>query len=326
MCAAMLRAILIGNYGDGNFGDDVLRQYMTETFACSWTVVTARPEQQSDVPRIPCGLASLRTPWARTIRALWRADLVVFGGGTLFTDAESLFACFLWGLHAFVAFILRKPILFAFQGVGPFRTIIGERIARFFFRRATFISVRDTNSYELVSSWKCSVAIVQTADPAILLFDRYRVTIPEDQRKYLTIIPRTQSGRELFDTARTFLNRSPHLATALCPLQPEKEDPICNAYMYLFDDPILSFQRTPSDLIAFLCESSIILTQRYHGAIAALSVGIRPHIVPLVSGDKLDVLRREIAADANIATHFREQAMAGTKALEQFFLQCSCTK
>ncbi|MBI5155969.1 hypothetical protein HZA45_01700, partial [Candidatus Peregrinibacteria bacterium] len=95
-----MRCVLIGNYGTGNFGDEALRSYFLKSFPeIEWQVVSARPTAD-ELPRLPAGPRSLfTTKWFRTIKALRHCDAVVFGGGTLFTDSESVFACFLWWLH-----------------------------------------------------------------------------------------------------------------------------------------------------------------------------------------------------------------------------------
>ena len=164
-----MRALLIGNYGVGNWGDDALRDYFLTAFPeIEWTVVSAsarppvRPERTIPiVPRLPLGFRSLFRPWWRTLRAIARTDAVVFGGGSLFTDSESLFACFLWGMHACVARFFHRPVFLASQGIGPFRTRLGEGIARSVALRSAFLSVRDTASMARVETWGLNKKCIQ---------------------------------------------------------------------------------------------------------------------------------------------------------------------
>jgi polysaccharide pyruvyl transferase WcaK-like protein len=139
--------LLVGNYGVGNAGDEILRSYFLDRFPeCQFLVLSASP-REGELSRFPAGIRSfLSCRWLRTMRALWQSHGLVFGGGSLLTDVESPHACFVWWIHALFAWALRKPYYLAFQGIGPFRTRLGEALARFVVQRATFISVRDTQS------------------------------------------------------------------------------------------------------------------------------------------------------------------------------------
>ncbi|MEK7137506.1 MAG: polysaccharide pyruvyl transferase family protein, partial [Patescibacteria group bacterium] len=147
-----MQYLLVGNYGVSNAGDEILREYFLERFPeIDWKVLSAHPEK-GEFPRFPAGLRSFFSlRWLSTLRELRKADGMVFGGGSLLTDTESVRACFIWFLHAAAAWLLHKPIILAFQGIGPFRTKAGEWCSRWVVRRAAFISVRDEESYNMTS-------------------------------------------------------------------------------------------------------------------------------------------------------------------------------
>jgi len=113
-----VHCLLIGNYGAGNLGDELLREaHLRNETNVQWTVCSASPKD-GQLPRLPLGVRSfLTTPWWRTFTALRNVDAVVFGGGTLFTDGESIRACMLWWWHAFIAHVFGQPILLADQGI-----------------------------------------------------------------------------------------------------------------------------------------------------------------------------------------------------------------
>ena len=109
-----MRCLLISNYGTGNHGDVALKEYFLTRFPeVEWIVLSANAQSPRDVPRLPFGLRSLfTTPWWRTLAALRSSDAVIFGGGSLFTDVESVRACLLWWWHACVARMLdRKSVV-----------------------------------------------------------------------------------------------------------------------------------------------------------------------------------------------------------------------
>ncbi len=295
-----MKAVLIGNYGVGNVGDEALRAYFLRVFPnVAWQVVSARPTQ-NELPRLPMGPRSFfRTDWRRTITAIKSADAVVFGGGTLFTDAESLLACFIWGLHAFIAFTHKRPVFLAFQGVGPFRTVIGEGIARFVFRQATFISVRDRKSLERVQGWKVSTKIIHTFDPVILSFISQK--IDDNTKNVFTIIPR-RNPSNLFWQQVEMTPISPSLSVEVVLLQPEdpEEQKVSRMIVERIARATVRPVHSTEELMMFLSHSAHCLTERFHGALAALAAGVPTTVVSQAAGDKLDEARK-LAEEGSMA-------------------------
>ncbi|MSR68118.1 hypothetical protein EXS65_04855 [Candidatus Peribacteria bacterium] len=285
------RCLLIGNYGVGNIGDEALKAYFLGAFPeIEWTVVSAAPERGNEVPRLPFGLRSFFRPWMRTLLAIARSDAVVFGGGSLFTDSESVFACVLWWWHALVCRIFRKRLLMAFQGVGPFRTSCGKRLARSTFRSAAFVSVRDSASLRGVQSWNLRTTPVLTFDPVFAYFAT-RKPLPSS-KKILSIIPRGNSNDAFFTEFGIALKQTFHEVRILL-MQP-------SALECSIAEKIKAATSTPSVIVSLLSAeqlleeismSSQVISQRYHGALAALAVGIPVTIVPQTSSDKLWELR-----------------------------------
>ncbi|MBU1446125.1 polysaccharide pyruvyl transferase family protein [Patescibacteria group bacterium] len=117
---------------------------------------------------LPLGFRSLfrgifkGTIW-RTLKAIKRCDQFILGGGGLFVD-ERIFAVFLWGMHAFWAYLLRKQVVMIGQSVGPLNTRIGRFIAKKVFSRAKFIGVRDENSKKVLERIGVKNKIIVSAD------------------------------------------------------------------------------------------------------------------------------------------------------------------
>src|SRR3989344_5413694 len=95
-----VRYLLVSNFGAGNAGDEMLRAYFLRRFPeVTWQVLSARP-QSGGLPRVPAGMSSLLSlGWIRTAYALARSSGLVFSGGSLWTDSESLRSCIIWTLH-----------------------------------------------------------------------------------------------------------------------------------------------------------------------------------------------------------------------------------
>lgn len=281
-----MRVLLVGNYGAGNVGDELLRTAFESLPGISWTVVSARPAP-GDVPRLPGGLRSLLSlRWRRTIQEMRRSDAVVFGGGTLLADYESWQACFLWWLHARVARLFDVPVLFAAQGIGPLRTRLGTWFARDALHCAMFISVRDALSAERVKDWGLTTKIVQTFDPAFALLHAENHMDRSDN--VLIVFPRLQSGDALRDAVSGALEKDRYEGVVLGLMQPDsrEEQAVAERFQAEFPGAAVRTLRTLQDLQDLLRHGRHVISQRYHGSIAALACGKRVETVSQVALDK----------------------------------------
>lgn len=256
--------LLIGNYGVGNVGDEALKEYFLRRFPdMEWIVVSAKPGAV-EVSRLPFGFRSLFTPWWRTIRAYRRCGGVVFGGGSLFTDIESAVAPLLWWWYVVVAAFLRRPVFLAFQGIGPFRTRVGEWCARWVVRRAVFLSVRDVLSLRRIERWGLHKKCILSFDPVFLHVYACKAGIRSNK---LLIIPRSHSSLEFWRIVE----------------ERQKDGLVVS----------VAEPRTLDELSHAVASASHLLTQRYHAGIVALALGVSFDAVPQAAGDKLDALNRE---------------------------------
>lgn len=285
-----MNAVLIGNYGVGNFGDEALREYFLRAFpGVRWTVVSARPAE-GELPRLPMGVRSFfRTPWSRTLRTIRRSDAVVFGGGTLFTDIESVKACFLWGVHALAARAFGVPYHLAFQGIGPFKTRVGERIARWVVRSARHVSVRDAASAARVAAWRKDA--VETFDPVFLHFQNHkRDRAPANT--YL-LIPRHTSGASFRAALEAHATNLRHVAIVIALFQPDdaRERNVVETIRRSYPEATVRTIRETDDLMELLSSASHCVCERFHGALAAIAAGTPLTIVAQAEGDKLSAIR-----------------------------------
>ncbi len=286
-----MHCLLVGNYGVGNLGDEALKEYFLRNVPhVRWTVVSAHPQGEAECARLPGGFRSFfRFQWLRTLRAYHRCDAVVFGGGSLFTDVESVYACILWWLHARVARFFGKPVHLGFQGIGPFRTRVGERFARSACAAAASLSVRDARSATVVHSWNLNTQCVQTFDPVFLLM--HRGNHADRSKKVFTIIPRRNSGDPLRLTAQELLkNHSSDPVRILCLQYGDPDERRFAEKLAREFHAHIQEVKTLDQLIDQVSRSSFVVAERYHGALAALALGVPFRVVSQASGDKLSSL------------------------------------
>lgn len=297
-----MRLLLVGNYGVGNLGDELLREYFLQEFPeVEWIVVSAHPEGEKEVPHIPAGVRSfLAFGWWKTVAAMRLCDAVVFGGGTLFTDVESARACTVWGLHAVAAWILRKPVFLAFQGIGPFHTAKGKRWAQWVIRKARFVSVRDALSFQRVQELVPGAHPVQSFDPVVLMIPEEKVSATESM--ILSIIPRHNMPTAFVEHVRQEYRRgyvgrdrlwrgaySKVYILSLHPCNPG-EQAACRTLQEALSSTELLEVRTLEGLLRHLRTSTFVISARFHGALAAWALDIPFHAVAQREGDKFAAL------------------------------------
>ncbi len=289
----MQRYVLVGNYGVGNLGDEALKEYFLDHFsAVTWIVVSAHPKGRQEVPRLPSGFRSILSPWWRTVAAIRRCDGIVYGGGTLFTDAESIRACFIWWPYALFAACFGKKIILAFQGIGPCEWRVNRWIVQWLTKRAVSLSVRDEISRERVYEWMGEEStknkkIVQSFDPIFSSLVQYK---SDERTSKLIIIPRSNSSPEFYEIASETSHCQQWQKVMLLSLDPTNDAMAIERLRSTLEESACVESKDIHSLAALASEvagASLVLTQRYHGAVAALALGIPFRTVPLRSGDKL---------------------------------------
>lgn len=311
--ASGMRCLLIGNYGVKNIGDEALRESFGRTYPeVEWIVMTADGSGPGEVPRLPCGIRSLFRPWWRTFAAMRASDAVVFGGGSLFTDAESVWACVIWWWHAFWARLLGKPIALAFQGVGPLQSVLGRICARWVLNRCEFVSVRDPKSMEriyTIAGEGMHKKVVQSFDPVFGLFsmkNRY-------QSQKLIIIPRDNSTPEFFDAATKNSLSGNWTEIKILLMHPLADIASAARLSELLSSRSITTVNigSLSQLANEVSGAGFIVTQRYHGGIAALAMGIPFVAVAQKDGDKLASLAGLDPAECSRLLKAGEEALKG---------------
>lgn len=172
--------VIIGNYGAMNLGDEaILAGVLREIKKESWqievfgesvhlevTVLSYNPWETRRIHGVeshyllPFGVRSwlrgiFQLEFFKTLMVLKKADLVLMGGGGLFSD-ESWMAIRLWSFQIAWARFFRKPFVMYGQSVGPLRSRWARKKVGRIFEAARSITVRDEKSRDFLK--KCSVS------------------------------------------------------------------------------------------------------------------------------------------------------------------------
>jgi polysaccharide pyruvyl transferase CsaB len=161
--------LIVGNYGAGNLGDDailggILEDLRAIGYSGQVQVTHGGFESSQDIykglKRIPFTPVGLRSSIKSLIKkenkqasqeAIRKADLVILGGGGLFTDAESLKAPIIWAKQAAACHKLGTPYICYGQSIGPLKNFRSRKLAKDTFKNAKAILVRDHNSKKVLA-------------------------------------------------------------------------------------------------------------------------------------------------------------------------------
>jgi polysaccharide pyruvyl transferase WcaK-like protein len=153
--------LVIGNYGAGNIGDDLLMEACVKGLRSVFydaVIVTMGP--RADAPLPPAGIMStIKLNWFKARKAMKQADLVVFGGGGLF-NPEVPYSMFVWGRALKMANSLKKPVVMLGQSFPDYN--LGSLVG--VLDRSEFVTVRDSISEKVLAKLNSDTPVKRTAD------------------------------------------------------------------------------------------------------------------------------------------------------------------
>lgn len=204
---APVKALVMGYYGVGNLGDEMmlfcLKEWL-ERQGFALTVLSERPAEVLETHGLPAvencpllGEWAWRTSWFRggvwrVTRAIARSDLFIVGGGDLIRDDLGWRTFFYTMEKVIAAILLRKKVYLVNTGIGELSTGYGRVVLRWALRRCQRIIVRDARSEKVCRQAGVSARAALAPDIALSLPDligRRRVSSiePKLARPYIVV-------------------------------------------------------------------------------------------------------------------------------------------
>lgn len=186
---------LCGYYGFGNMGDEFLAtaimKLLEEVGISKDRIVILSNDPESTSREF--GVSSVnRWVFADVLRALRASRTLLLGGGGLFQDSTSVRSCmYYWGVIRLACLAGARPWMFG-QSVGPFRTGLGEFLARNAIGKCMVRAVRDEGSKKLLTGW--GYDMYQTPDPVIYLGTGQPAVSPPEEDGYILVNVRPWKG------------------------------------------------------------------------------------------------------------------------------------
>jgi polysaccharide pyruvyl transferase CsaB len=147
-----MRVFVAAWLGSRNLGDELVFASLRRRLAargCSIVVASARPSRTEALHGVR---AVHHLNLAAVARAIASSDALVFGGGGLLQDGTSPFSLPLHLTRLLLARALRVPFIGVGLGAGPLRRRGSRPLVRLALRRHRGLSVRDEESFRLLSA------------------------------------------------------------------------------------------------------------------------------------------------------------------------------
>lgn len=168
----MYKILISGYYGFHNIGDEAVLRCVTEQVRSvapevELTILSNDPEDTAEKYRVHS--IPRMNPW-KVLRALWRTDLLISGGGSLLQDVTGRFSILYYLSIILLALLFRKPVYIYSQGIGPLRGKLNRRLTGWILKRVHAIAVRDAQSARLLEQIGVPASqITVTTDPVLRL-------------------------------------------------------------------------------------------------------------------------------------------------------------
>jgi len=316
----MTRILVLGYYGFGNFGDELILSAVQDeltSIECQAVFAVNKPDQYANPVCPRHTFVDRHSPTAMRA-ALGACDYVMLGGGGLIQDVTSWRSSLYYLGILLLAALHNKRILSYAQGVGPVRRFWIRRVVGSVFDHMILIDVRDDTSRDLLLD--CGVRtqdICVSSDAGLtylIALSGEPVAVPRRASRIVACV-NERFGWTPEETA-SFLDCLGSQASAQLDL------------VVLFPSADLAFTRavqdrllTPSELIISpqslalldLCGSArLTVAGRYHMAVAA--VAARSPLVALAYDPKVSQLASYCGFDAFLPGNSPQQAARRVRA------------
>ncbi|MBQ7217311.1 MAG: polysaccharide pyruvyl transferase family protein [Synergistaceae bacterium] len=175
------KAAILGYYGFGNLGDELLLSACLEMFSrCgvsrdSLVILSNTPEETSR----NYGVDSVnRWSFRESVKAFRNSETLLLGGGGIFQDTSSVKSCvWYWGMVR-LARLCGCRVWALGQSVGPLKSTVSTVLAGNALRSCKVLHVRDEKSYMLAESLGCKNLVrgcdlVMTLKPEVSYSHKY---------------------------------------------------------------------------------------------------------------------------------------------------------
>lgn len=285
-----MKIALSGYYGFDNAGDEALLSAITSALKriapqAEFVVFSGAPNRTASLHGIRA--VNYLSPF-HILRELATADLLISGGGSIFQDVTSARSLPYYISVVALARLLRKPVIFYAQGVGPINRGFSKFLMRLVGNRVNLITLRDEDSREYLQ--RLGVVrppLLVTADPVFSL-----VPDEQDEQRAGRIAAHLAHGKPLIGVSvrrwPALDGYQPRLARVLdklaeggyqivfVPMAYPDDISECSLVSSLMqhDARIVDKYMTSREHLAFISRLELMIGMRLHALVFAASCGV----------------------------------------------------
>lgn len=286
-----MKIALSGYYGFDNAGDEALLLAISTSIKnlapdCDFVVFSGNPAKTRQLHNI--NAVHHMNPWSLT-RELLSSDMLISGGGSIFQDVTSSRSLLYYISVVLWARILRKPVVFYAQGVGPIQRPFNRWLLGRVANRVNLITMRDQASRDFMLKLGVSRPPLKvTADPVFALQTdeqsgeemlRRFPFLAADKTRRLGVSVRhwlaLQESRQDLAAVLDHFKRAGFTIIFVPMDYPEdiKESALVRSYMQE-DSYLISDELTTAQHLAVISQLDLMVAMRLHALIFAASCGV----------------------------------------------------
>jgi polysaccharide pyruvyl transferase CsaB len=331
-----MRIFLIGWFGAGNIGDEAillseLLSMRSNIKKVRFFILSFNPERTkkltNDIEEVENIISMgskhrfLKSDFTGLFRTFKRTDIVIIGGGGIFQDIYNYYPIPFFTLMACMAKIFRKHLMLYSVGIGPVHTAIGKKLCKLTARIADIISVRDSESKELLRAIGVNKEIHVSADPVFLLqpmcSEKIEKLMPKqnmDKRGPVigicvqNLLFWSEKNKHLLADVLDELVLKNNARIAFLPFgayhdgwlheqTPEPVDVCASkeiAGMMSKESAINTDDMNPRALMSIIAEQDLIISMRFHGLVMGIAMGVPVIALTYKDESKISNLMRRI--------------------------------
>ncbi|MEX2105096.1 MAG: polysaccharide pyruvyl transferase CsaB, partial [Bacilli bacterium] len=325
MGALLIKRIVIsGYYGFDNAGDEAVLQAIIHALrAEDPDIIPVVLSQQPDETAEAYGVEAVkRTDLKAVIAAIRHSDGLISGGGSLLQDATGLTTIPYYVGILKLAQWMGKPTFIYAQGIGPVYRKMFFPLIKQCFTKASYISVRDKESQQLLERMKLDPAKIDVvADPVLGLLPESR----DISRNFLQDENVIIDGQPLIAISiRDWKEDKAHFYPVIAKLADElimRNDNVLFVPMHVPDDryaaeaivsmmkhgkvvKVLKNEYTPTQLMGILGTADLVIAMRLHALIFAAAQNVP--VIGISYDPKIDQFLNRLGEVAVGSTNYLE--------------------
>jgi polysaccharide pyruvyl transferase CsaB len=272
----MRRAVLCGYYGMGNGGDEALLATLLQMLPADIEPIVLSKTPAATAARYKVEAVD-RWNFFAVLGAMRRANIFIWGGGSLIQDVSSQISpLYYLGLMQLAQLLGLKTIAWG-QGLGPLTRPLTRRLTRRLLRRCTAVSVRDRGSADLLSQWQIPhtlapdpVWAMETDSPIRSV--QPQLTVAVNLRQHHSLTP---DRLTTFTQALVEFQRRTQAHILLVPFQYSLDFDLAAALVRQVPGSELVELEDPEELRRLFDRVDLAIVMRLHGLIMAAAAGAR---------------------------------------------------